>query len=236
MLDRAKGLLLDTLDTLAIEIEAGMPVVVLEPSCAAVFRDELVNLFPHDARARRLSQRTFLLSEFLEKEANGFQPPRLERKALVHGHCHHKSLMKMTDAESLLKKMGVAYEAPAPGCCGMAGSFGFEHEKYDISVAIGEMELLPAVRKAPLDTLILADGFSCREQIAQCTDRHALHLAEVMQMALREGHLGAAGPYPEKESVRERQDEVKASMRRAGAALAGVVAGAGLLWALAHRR
>ena len=139
MLDRAKRLLLDTLDTLAIEIEAGMPVIVLEPSCAAVFRDELVNLFPNDARARRLSERTFLLSEFLEKEATGFQPPRLDRKALVHGHCHHKSVMKMTDEESVLKKMGVAYEAPAPGCCGMAGSFGFEHEKYDISVAVGEL-------------------------------------------------------------------------------------------------
>jgi Fe-S oxidoreductase len=236
MLDRAKGLLLDTLDTLAIEIEAGMPVVVLEPSCAAVFRDELINLFPNDARARRLSQQTFLLSEFLEKEAKGFQPPRLDRKALVHGHCHHKSVMKMTDEESVLKRMGVAYEAPAPGCCGMAGSFGFEHDKYDISVAIGEMELLPAVRNASPDSLIIADGFSCREQIAQCTDRHALHLAEVIQMALQEGHLGPVGPYPEQTSVRERYEEVSASMQRAGLAVAGVAAGAGLLWALTHRR
>ncbi|HVO80379.1 MAG TPA: FAD-linked oxidase C-terminal domain-containing protein [Terriglobales bacterium] len=235
MLDRAKRLLLDTLDTLAIEIEAGMPVIVLEPSCAAVFRDELVNLFPNDARARRLSERTFLLSEFLEKEATGFQPPRLDRKALVHGHCHHKSVMKMTDEESVLKKMGVAYEAPAPGCCGMAGSFGFEHEKYDISVAVGELELLPAVREASPETLIIADGFSCREQIAQGTDRHALHLAEVMQMALREGYLGDAGPFAEQASVRLRQEDVRASMRRAGLAVAGVAAGAALLWALTRR-
>jgi Fe-S oxidoreductase len=235
MLDRAKRLLLETLDTLAAEIEAGTPIIVLEPSCAAVFRDELINLFPDDARARRLSQQTFLLSEFLEKKTN-FQPPRLARKALVHGHCHHKSVMKMTDEESVLKKMGVDYTAPAPGCCGMAGSFGFEHDKYDISVAVGELELLPAVRNAAPDALIIADGFSCREQIAQCTDRHALHLAEVIQMALREGPLGSVGPYPERASVRRRQKEVQSSMQRAGLAVAGVAAGAALLWATTRRR
>jgi FAD/FMN-containing dehydrogenase/Fe-S oxidoreductase len=235
MLDRAKRLLLDTLDTLAAEIEAGIPVIVLEPSCAAVFRDELINLFPEDARARRLSQQTFLLSEFLEKKTN-FQSPRLARKALVHGHCHHKSVMKMTDQESMLKKMGIDYTAPAPGCCGMAGSFGFEPDKYDISVAIGELELLPAVRKAAPDALIIADGFSCREQIAQCTDRHALHLAEVIQMALREGPLGPVGPCPERASVRRRQKEVQSSIQRAGLAVAGVAAGAALLWAATRHR
>jgi FAD/FMN-containing dehydrogenase/Fe-S oxidoreductase len=235
MLDRAKRLLLDTLDTLAAEIEAGIPVIVLEPSCAAVFRDELINLFPEDARARRLSQQTFLLSEFLEKKTN-FQPPKLARKALVHGHCHHKSVMKMTDEESVLKKMGIDYTAPAPGCCGMAGSFGFEPDKYDISVAIGELELLPAVRNASPDSLIIADGFSCREQIAQCTDRRALHLAEVIQMALREGPLGPVGPYPERAQVQRRQAEVEASMKRAGLAVAGVGAGAALLWAATRRR
>ena len=86
----------------------------------------------------------------------------------------------MTDEESVLRKMGVDWSAPAPGCCGMAGSFGFDEEKYDVSMAIGELELLPAVRQAPADSLIIADGFSCREQIAQCTDRHSLHLAEVI--------------------------------------------------------
>ena len=92
--------------------------------------------------------------------------------------------MKMTDEESVLKKMGVDFHAPAPGCCGMAGSFGFEKEKYEVSVAIGELELLPAVRKTPPDSLIIADGFSCREQISQCAGREALHLAQVIQMAL----------------------------------------------------
>ena len=183
MLDRAKNLLLEILDTLKTEIEQGMPMVVLEPSCAAVFRDELLNLFPKDERAQLLSQQTFLLSEFLEKKATHFQLPKLPRQALVHGHCHHKSVMRMTDEESVLRKMGIDFQTPAPGCCGMAGSFGFEPDKYKISVAIGELELLPAVRKAAPDCLIIANGFSCREQIRQSTNRQTLHLAEVIRMA-----------------------------------------------------
>jgi FAD/FMN-containing dehydrogenase/Fe-S oxidoreductase len=186
MLDRAKRLLLEILDVLDPEIEQQVPIVVLEPSCAAVFRDELLNLFPKNDRAHRLSQQTFLLSEFLEKKARHFELPRLARKALVHGHCHHKSIMKMTDEEAVLKRMGIDFYAPAPGCCGMAGSFGFEKEKYDVSVAVGDLELLPAVRQALPKSLIISDGFSCREQIAQCTGRHALHLAEVIQMALQQ--------------------------------------------------
>jgi Fe-S oxidoreductase len=182
MLDRAKRLLLEILHALAEEIDGGIPVVVLEPSCAAVFRDELLNLFPKNDRARRLSKQTFLLSEFLVKNAAGFSLPRLNRKAIVHGHCHHKSIMKMTDEEAILQGMEIDCEMPAPGCCGMAGSFGFEKKKYETSIAIGELELLPAVRQAPPDRLIIADGFSCREQISQCTGRHALHLAEVIQM------------------------------------------------------
>jgi Fe-S oxidoreductase len=185
LLGRAKSLLRRILDVLATEIAGGVPIVVLEPSCAAVFRDELLNLLPHDERARKLSQQTFLLSEFLEKKAQHFALPKLARKALLHGHCHHKSIMKMTDEEAVLKKMEVDFHAPAPGCCGMAGSFGFEKEKYEVSLAIGELELLPAVRKTSPDTLIIADGFSCREQIYQCAGRKTLHLSEVIQMALK---------------------------------------------------
>jgi len=236
MLDRAQKLLLETLDVLDSEIETGIPVVVLEPSCAAVFRDELLNLFPKDERARKLSQQTFLLSEFLEKKASHFELPKLTRKALIHGHCHHKSIMKMTDEEAVLRRMGIEYHAPAPGCCGMAGSFGFEAEKYDVSVAIGELELLPAVHREPPDSLIIADGFSCREQIAQCTDRHALHLAEVIQMALREEPPAPEGPYPEQANHQRRAAEVQRSMKRAAFALAGVAAGAALLWALGRPR
>jgi FAD/FMN-containing dehydrogenase/Fe-S oxidoreductase len=184
MLDRAKRLLLQILDTLKSEIDAAIPIVVLEPSCAAVFRDELINLFPNDERAQKLSQQALLLSEFLETRATDFPLPKLAGKALVHGHCHHKSIMKMTAEEAILTRLGLDFHAPAPGCCGMAGSFGFEADKYHTSIAIGELELLPAVRQASPDCLIVADGFSCREQISQCTGRSSLHLAEVIQMAL----------------------------------------------------
>ena len=152
-----------------------------------MFRDELVNLFPHDERAQALSRQTFLLSEFLESRAKNFALPHLNRKAILHGHCHQKSLMKMASEEAVLTRLGVDFQSPAPGCCGMAGSFGFERDKYDISIAIGELELMPAVRQAPSDWLVIADGFSCREQIAQGSGRHALHLAEVLQMALNDG-------------------------------------------------
>ena len=105
--------------------------------------------------------------------------------------------MKMTAEESLLRRIGIDFQSPAPGCCGMAGSFGFEHDKYEISAAIGELELLPAVRSAPADWLIIADGFSCREQIAQGTARRALHLAEVLQMALDPELQTAPDSFPE---------------------------------------
>jgi len=235
MLDRAKSLLLQILDALAPAIEARIPVIGLEPSCAAVFRDELTNLFPSDERAQLLSRQTFLLSEFLERHAPNFTPPPLGRKALLHGHCHHKSIMKMTDEEAVLRRIGVDFESPAPGCCGMAGSFGFEHDKYEISAAIGELELLPAVRQANPEWLIIADGFSCREQIAQGTNRQALHLAEVLQMAL-EGVPPKAVPYPERTSADRRKHEVDASMKRAGLALAGLSGAAALFWVLSGRR
>ena len=236
MLDRAERLLLEILDQLEPEIEAGIPVVGLEPSCVAVFRDELINLFPHDERAQALSRQTFLLSEFLERHANGAPLPQLPRKALLHGHCHHKSLMKMTAEESLLRRLGVDFTSPAPGCCGMAGSFGFHKEHYPISQAIGELELLPAVRQAPSDWLIIADGFSCREQIAQNTSRHALHIAEVLQMAIQPSLLDKDDPYPESCQIREREAEVKASMTRAATGL-GAIAAAGLLaWAFTRKR
>ncbi len=235
MLDRAQSLLLQILDEISPAIEAGIPIVGLEPSCVAVFRDELLNLFPHDERAHALSRQTFLLSEFLEIHAKDVPLPRLERKALLHGHCHHKSIMKMTAEESVLRRMGIDFQAPAPGCCGMAGSFGFEHDKYKISMAIGELELLPAVRHAPADWLIIADGFSCREQIAHGSPRYALHLAEVLQMALAGESQAESSPYPESCMARMREQEVRQSMMRAGAGMAAVVAGGALLWQASRR-
>ncbi len=186
MLTIAKRLLRQVLDTLRPQILAGIPIVGLEPSCVAVFRDELVNLFPHDENARRLQKQAFLLSEFLEKKVENYQPPRLQRKAIVHGHCHHKAIMRMTSEEAVLKKLGLDYQLLDSGCCGMAGAFGFEKDHYDVSIKSGERVLLPAVRNADDDTLIITDGFSCREQITQTTDRDPLHLAQVIQMALHE--------------------------------------------------
>src|SRR5262249_36803163 len=103
-----------------------------------------------------------------------------------HGHCHHKALMRMDAERSVLDKLGLDVQMLDAGCCGMAGAFGFEKEHYDVAMHVGERVLLPAVRTAPQGTLIVADGFSCREQIAQSTDRRALHLAEVLRMALRQ--------------------------------------------------
>ena len=182
-LDKAKQYLRRILNALGPQIDAGIPIVVLEPSCASVFRDELCGLFPSDPRAGRLAAQTFLLSEFLERRAPQFQPPKLSRSVLLHGHCHHKAIMKLTDELLLLRKMDAQVHAPDAGCCGMAGPFGFEREKYPVSQAIGERVLLPAVRSAALDTLIISDGFSCREQIFQATGRHALHLAEAIRLA-----------------------------------------------------
>ena len=182
MLDKAKAYLQRILGALREDLAAGAPVVVLEPSCASVFRDELHNLFPSDPEAARLRRQSFLLSEFLERHASGFRPPALARRVLLHGHCHQTALMKMTDEESLLRKMGVDLQSLDAGCCGMAGPFGFDKDKYAVSQAAGERVLLPAVRQAADDTLIVSDGFSCREQILQATGRRAIHFAEALQL------------------------------------------------------
>lgn len=181
MLDLSRHLLKQIMNELGKD---SIPVVGLEPACMGTFKDELVELFPKDARAQSLKERSFILSEFLEQQ-DGYTPPKLKRQALVHIHCIHHGVLGESAEQSLLSKMGLEIESPGKGCCGMAGSFGFERgEKYNLSMKIGEGMLLPAVRNADQDTLIIADGFSCREQIAQTTSRKALHLAEVMDMAL----------------------------------------------------
>jgi FAD/FMN-containing dehydrogenase/Fe-S oxidoreductase len=180
-LRQARAYLSQILSQLAPQIDSGLPFVFLEPSCASVFRDELVNFFPHDDRAQRLRDQTLLLSEFLVRHAPGFQPARHPgRKIVLQGHCHHKSLMKMTDEVTLLGRTGADVQLLDSGCCGMAGPFGFEREKFSVSQALGERVLLPAVRAAAPDTILVADGFSCREQIAQNTPRRAVHFAEVI--------------------------------------------------------
>jgi Fe-S oxidoreductase len=165
-----------------------------------VFRDELPNLFPHDELARRLSRLVFTFAEFLVRE--GVRLPRMEARAIVQGHCHHKAIMGMDAEKELYERIGLEAEILDSGCCGMAGAFGFEDHKYDVSTAAAERVLLPAVRRAKESTIVVADGFSCREQIAQTTERQGLHLAQIMQMALREGPNGAPGDLPERDYLR----------------------------------
>jgi Fe-S oxidoreductase len=236
MLGLAKRQLGQIVEALRPQIRAGIPMVGLEPSCTAVFRDELLNLFPHDEDARRLQAQTLTLAEFLTEKADAYELPQLRRKAIVHGHCHHKAIMRMHAEADVLDRLGLDYELLDSGCCGMAGSFGFEKgERYEVSMRAGERVLLPAVRGCAPDTLVIGDGFSCREQIAQATDRQALHLAQVLQMALREeGKERRAFPYPERQYVTKPQ----AAGWRKGAAMvgAGLAAGSALLWKLLRRR
>ncbi len=184
MLEKAKNNLRQIMSAFGSQIDAGLPIVVLEPSCASVFRDELHNLFPANERADRLRSQTFLLSEFLQNYAPDYPSSKSSIKVLLHGHCHQKALMKMDHEEALLRVLGAELQSPDSGCCGMAGPFGFQKDKFEVSQAVAERVLLPAVRNAAQDTLIVADGFSCREQILQGTGKPAMHLAEVLKMAL----------------------------------------------------
>jgi FAD/FMN-containing dehydrogenase/Fe-S oxidoreductase len=187
MLGLAKRTLERTLTTLSEPITSGVPVLVLEPSCASVFRDELRKLLPHDEHARRLGAQTVVLDELFDRFAPDWDPPavsRVKRRALVHGHCHQKAVIGARP--DLLRRAGVDAEMTSAGCCGMAGSFGYHAgEQYEVSMRIGEQFLLPQVRAANPDTLLVADGFSCRSQIAAGTGRRALHSAEVLRMGLQ---------------------------------------------------
>ncbi len=182
MLGLARRLLRKVLNDLRVPIRAGVPVVGVEPSCLAVFRDELPNLFPHDKDAKRLSEQSFVLSEFLERFAPEWEPPAAgPRNAIVQPHCHHHAVMGFDAEQRLLERMGMKVSLQQ-GCCGMAGSFGFEEgDRYEVSQACGERALFPAVRSAGEETVILADGFSCREQIIQGTGRRPMHLAELIR-------------------------------------------------------
>jgi Fe-S oxidoreductase len=162
------------------DIRAGVPVIGLEPACTSAFRDELPNLFPGDPQAAALSRQTRLLSEFLKDR--GISPPVPQSRAplLVQYHCHHHAVLDKSAETDLLKSLPVHVDILDKGCCGMAGSFGFETNKAAVSRTIAERGILPVIRMANADATILADGFSCREQIEQLTGRRTLHLAEYL--------------------------------------------------------
>jgi Fe-S oxidoreductase len=229
MLDTARSYLRTILTTLQPVIEAGVPVVGLEPSCTAVFRDELPEMFPANEDAKRLHAQTFYFSEFLQKKARpgGWTPPRVGGRALVHVHCHHKSVTGAEGELDFLKGMGMDVSEPEKGCCGLAGSFGFEAGHYDVSRAIGEQRLLPAVRAAGRDERLVVNGFSCQTQIEQGTGRTAQHLAEVLAAALP----GRAAPVPRANGRANRSGVPTAAMAAGGAVLTAGL----LLWATNRR-
>ena len=227
MLDLAKRKLRQILDGLADDIARGTPVIGLEPSCVSVLRDELLGLLPHDANAQRLARQTWTLTAFLREKAPHWRPPRLEGRAIVHGHCHHKAVLGWDKEQDLLRAVLPDHEEVDSGCCGMAGSFGYEADKYEVSMLVGERRLLPKVREAGSNALVVADGFSCRGQIAT-TGKKPLHIAQVLQTAIRQRRAA-----PHASEVAARRLRSRRLLRRA--ALAGFAA-AGLAAVIGFRR
>ncbi len=187
-LGQAKRLLTTIVTDLRAEIRAGTRIVGLEPSCVSVFRDEATDLLHGDADAARLASQTMTLTEFLAS-LDGYRPPHLAGRALVHGHCHHRSVLDFEAELTVLRATGLQLEVPESGCCGMAGAFGFERgDHYRVSLAAGERVLLPAVRAADPASYIVTGGYSCREQIQQATGRTVWHPAELLASALSAPH------------------------------------------------
>jgi Fe-S oxidoreductase len=166
----------------------GIPVVGLEPSCMLGFRDEIPGLVRSEA-ARTLAAQAMLFEEYVARAAGegAFKPPlkAVARRALLHGHCHQKAFGAMAAVEQTLKLVpDLAVETVETSCCGMAGAFGYGADTIDVSLKMAELSLLPAVRKAEADTLVVADGTSCRQQIKDGAGRDALHVARVLAMSL----------------------------------------------------
>jgi Fe-S oxidoreductase len=182
MLERAKARLRDVMDALDPFVAVGIPIVGLEPSCILTFRDELPSLFADDARANTLASNSFLLDEFLAREAPDFAPPELHKRTIVQGHCHQKAIAGIGGEVALLSA-GANLEVLDAGCCGMAGAFGYDRDHFEVSKQIGARVLIPAIDKAPANAIIVADGFSCRSQIRHfCPSRTPMHLAEVLNL------------------------------------------------------
>ncbi len=178
-------------------LAAGTPIIGLEPSCTAVFRADMPEMLPDDEDVQRLAGQTYTLAEFLlQKAPQGWQPPRLGRKAVVQTHCHQHAITGFDADTELMRRAGIDAEVLDSGCCGLAGNFGFEDGHHEVSMACAERVLLPAVRDASRDTMILADGFSCRTQIEQGgTGRTAMHLAAALRLGLNGlASRGSANP------------------------------------------
>jgi Fe-S oxidoreductase len=227
-LDSAERYLHRVLDVLRPYVRDGVPVVGMEPSCLAVFKDELRKMLPHDDDAARLARNAYHFAEFFG--AFGIEPPSLSGQAVLWGHCHHRATGGIEPEQELLERMGLSVDNVQGGCCGLAGSWGFEAGKYDISMNCGEEALLPAVRDASPDTLIVANGFSCKTQIADAgTGRHALHTAQVMKLARSAGAgAGTAAPAARDAGSGPAVPRPSAGRRAARVAAAAVPAAAAL--------
>ena len=191
-LGTARRALRRTLDTLQPWLEAGTPVVGLEPSCTAVFRSDMPEMLPHDQDALRLAGQTRTLAELLVHHGDdaGWRPPQVGRQALVQTHCHQHAVIGFDPDRELMRRAGIEATVSESGCCGLAGNFGFEAGHHEVSMACAERVLLPEVRAASPDTLVVADGFSCRTQIEQGSGRSAVHLSEVLARALPDTDQG----------------------------------------------
>ncbi|MFC4603999.1 FAD-binding and (Fe-S)-binding domain-containing protein [Rhodococcus kronopolitis] len=193
-LDGARTQLAATLDQLEPHLRAGRPIVGLEPSCTAVLRSDLLELLPDDPRARLTSTSTHTLAEFLTaavgSDGSPWSPPRLDgTRVLVQPHCHQHAVLGFEADRLLLERSGATVTELA-GCCGLAGNFGMESGHYDVSVAVAEHALLPALRAAGPDDVLLADGFSCRTQAEDLAGRTGIHLAQLFAGALESGGHG----------------------------------------------
>jgi Fe-S oxidoreductase len=177
-LDRAQKIVADTVSTLYPYVADGVPIVGLEPSCLSVLRSDAVELLD-DPRAVDVAQGVFTLAELLQR-TDGWRAPDLSgTHVVVQPHCHQASVMGFEADLALLESTGATIERLA-GCCGLAGNFGVEKGHYDVSVAVAEQQLLPAIRNAAHGTVVLADGFSCRTQLLDLADVTALHLAQLL--------------------------------------------------------
>lgn len=186
-LGTARKVLARSLKVLAPHLAAGRAVIGLEPSCTVMLRDEATELLPDDPRATRLAAQTRTFGEFVAAHDGPLPFGRLDVEAIAQVHCHQEAKGSWEPDRALLERLGVEPDVISAGCCGLAGNFGFEPGHWEVSRACAERELYPKVREAGADALVLADGFSCRTQIAQGTSRRATHLAEVLRTALRSG-------------------------------------------------
>ena len=184
MLDLAKTNLEMILQQLALPLSKGMPIVVLEPSCLSVFRDEMPGLFPDDHRAKQMTQSLMTLSELVKHY--GIELPRIEDDVRIHGHCHQKACGGLGAEQSILKKLGDKGGIIPAGCCGVAGAYGYHQKSAPIAKLIGENEFKPHLDKLPEDSVLIADGFSCRGQIRTVSVRQPMHLAEYLATVLRD--------------------------------------------------